>query len=591
MKNVVAEINALMNRHNLATSIAQMWDNYNMNRRTWLDEKQELRNYIFATDTTKTTNASLPWKNKTTLPKLCQIRDNLHANYMSALFPNDNWMKWEGYAKDDATKQKRQAIESYLSNKVREGNFRTEISKLLYDYIDYGNAFYDTIWVKEEHITDDGEVVPGYVGPKLMRLSPMDVVFNPLASTFEDSFKITRSIKTMGEIMVELDNRPELGYNVKILEEASNLRKNLGAYSPEDLNKAMAFQIDGFGQIADYFQSEYVEILEFEGSIHDSQSNTLLKNVIITVIDRSFVVRTVPLPSWTGKSTKGHVSWRQRPDNLYGMGPLDNLVGMQYRIDHLENLKADAMDLAVHPPLAITGNVEEFTWQPGAEIYIGEGGSINELGKSLQGVMAANNEISILEQKMEEMAGAPKQAMGIRTPGEKTAFEVQTLEMAASRIFQNKITHFEINLVEPALNRMLELARRNMDGMDMVRVMDDDLGVVSFLEITKEDITASGKLRPMGARHFASQATMMQNVIGLVNSPLWADPGVRSHFSGKNMAKLAEEMLGLERFSIFQDNVAVFESLETAQFQSQAQEELMVADQTPTEQEMPEEPV
>jgi hypothetical protein len=27
------------------------------------------------------------------------------------------------------------------------------------------------------------------------------------------------------------------------------------------------------------------------------------------------------------------------------MGPLDNLVGLQYRIDHLENAKADALDL------------------------------------------------------------------------------------------------------------------------------------------------------------------------------------------------------------------------------------------------------
>lgn len=289
------------------------------------------------------------------------------------------------------------------------------------------------------------------------------------------------------------------------------------------------------------------------------------------------------MPSWLGKSTKGHVSWRYRPDNLYGMGPLDNLVGMQYRIDHLENLKADAMDLAVHPPLAITGNVEEFTWGPNCEIYIGEGGSISELGKSFSGVIGANNEIASLEMKMEEMAGAPKQAMGIRTPGEKTAFEVQTLEMAASRIFQDKITNFEVNLLEPALNRMLEVSRRNMDGADMIRVMDDDLGVVQFLEITKEDITASGKLRPVGARHFAAQATMVQNMMGLVNSPLWTDPGVRGHFSGKAVAQMVEEILGLEKFSIYRDNAQVFESFETQQLVSQAQEELEVTNATPVE--------
>lgn len=584
MKNAVAEISSLMTRHDLAAQIANMWDKHNMDRRVWLDEKAELRNYIFATDTTKTTNAILPWKNKTTIPKLCQIRDNLHANYMSALFPNDTWLKWEGYSKDAATDVKRKAIQSYMSNKVREGNLRTEIAKLLYDYIDFGNAFYDVIWV-DDSTTDaeTGERIPGYIGPKLVRMSPVDVIFNPLASTFDESYKITRYVKTIGELKLELDNRPELGYNSTIVEEQDQLRVSLSAYASEDINKAMAFEIDGFGSMADYWQSNYVEILEFEGSIHDNVTGTFLKNVIITVVDRCKVIRNVPMPSWLGKSTKGHVSWRYRPDNLYGMGPLDNLVGMQYRIDHLENLKADAMDLAVHPPLAITGNVEEFTWGPNCEIYIGEGGSISELGKSFSGVIGANNEIASLEMKMEEMAGAPKQAMGIRTPGEKTAFEVQTLEMAASRIFQDKITNFEVNLLEPALNRMLEVSRRNMDGADMIRVMDDDLGVVQFLEITKEDITASGKLRPVGARHFAAQATMVQNMMGLVNSPLWTDPGVRGHFSGKAVAQMVEEILGLEKFSIYRDNAQVFESFETQQLVSQAQEELEVTNATPVE--------
>lgn len=585
MKNTVAEVQALMTRDNLAEQISAMWDQFNMDRQGWIAEKRELRNYLFATDTTTTTNASLPWKNKTTLPKLCQVRDNLHANYLSALFPNDEWMKWEGHSKDDVTKNKRLAIEAYMGNKVRESGFRTEISKLLYDYIDYGNAFYDVIWVDESTITDDGEEIAGYIGPKLVRVSPNDVVFNPIASSFDDTYKVTRYLKTVGELRAELDNRPELGYNVEVIEKAYELRKALSAYSMEDLSKAIAFSVDGFGSISDYYQSNYVEILEFEGSIHDYNSGELLKNVIITVIDRTYVVRTVNMPSWLGKSTKGHVGWRPRPDNLYAMGPLDNLVGMQYRIDHLENLKADAMDLAVHPPLAITGNVEEFEWGPGCEIYLGEGGAIVELGKSLNGVIGAANEIAILEQKMEEMAGAPKQAMGIRTPGEKTAYEVQTLEMAASRIFQNKITQFEILLVEPALNRMLEMARRNMDGSDLIRVMDNDLGVVDFLSITKEDITASGKLRPVGARHFAAQATMIQNMLGLVSSPLWSDPGVRTHFSGKAIGKMVEELLGLEKFSLYSENAAVFESFETQQLASQAQEELAVTDMTPPEPE------
>lgn len=585
MTTKVAEIHTVLQPDGLASQIAYLWDKHNTDRRKWLGEKQELRNYVFATDTTTTTNSKLPWKNKTTIPKLCQIRDNLHANYLSALFPNDDWLKWEGHSPDAVTQAKRKAIEAYMKNKCRESNLRTTVSELIYDYIDWGNVFYDVVYVNESVVDPEtGEIIPGYVGPKLVRLSPLDVVFNPLVQ-FDDSYKITRYVKTYGQLRAELDSMPELAYNADVVNKSENVRKSLSSYSQEDINKAVAFSLDGFGTFANYLQSNYVEILEFEGSLHDQTSGTFLKNVIVTVIDRMWVVRTVPMPSWLGKSTKGHAVWRMRPDNAYGMGPLDNLVGMQYRIDHLENLKADAMDLAVHPPLAITGNVEDFEWKPGAEIYVGEGGAIVELGKNLNGVIAANNEIQSLELKMEELAGAPKNAMGIRTPGEKTAFEVQTLEMAASRIFQNKIQNFEINVLEPALNRMLEIARRNLDGADLVRVLDDDIGVIDFLQITKADVTASGLLRPIGARHFAAQATLVQNLMGFLNSPIAQDPTINVHISGKALAKMFEELLGLEKYALVGDNVRIAEQMETQRLMQTVQEQLMVEQATPIEQE------
>src|SRR5690606_33733712 len=137
-----------------------------------------------------------------------------------------------------------------------------------------------------------------------------------------------------------------------------------------------------------------------------------------------------------------------------------------------------------------------------AEIHIAEGGDVAELGKNAQRVIQANNEIMFLTQLMEQYAGAPSEAMGIRTLGEVTAFEVQQLQNAAGRIFQEKVTNLEIEMLDPLLNAMLEVARRNLDHQDIVRVMDDDLGVQTFLQVTKEDITASGKLRPIGARHF-----------------------------------------------------------------------------------------
>lgn len=581
MSKKVAELKVLLDQDDPAKWVVYLWDKYNQQRRPKIEEWLELRNYIFATDTTTTSVGALPWKNSTTLPKLCQIRDNLHSNYISALFPNDDWLKWQGYGKEDSSKRKAKAIQSYMTNKCREGHFRTEVSKLLYDYIDYGNAFCTPIFESSYKELVDGSVVPDFIGPKIKRISPLDIVFNPLADTFADSFKIVRSVKTLGELKRLAADEPEQSFWTEAIERRERLRLNFGGYSIEDFDKARSYDVDGFGNLYEYYMSDFIEVLEFYGDYHDQSTGALETNKIITVVDRALTVRNETIPSWFGHIPIYHVGWRFRPDNLWAMGPLDNLVGMQYRIDHLENLKADAMDLIVHPPLKIIGDVEQFVWGPGAEIHLDEGGDVTEIAKNLQGLVAAENNIQMYEDKMELYAGAPREAMGIRTPGEKTALEVQTLSNAAGRIFQEKITTFEIELLEPALNAMLESARRLMDTSDVVRVMDTDVGVREFMTVTKADITANGKIRPVGARHFAKQAQDLQNLIGVFNSPL--GQLIAPHTSAKNMTKFIDDITGVTGYELFRPNVAVFEQQETQALVQQAQEDTEVASAVPGE--------
>lgn len=581
MSDKVAELVSIMSPDAQANWVTYMWDKYNQQRHKKVQDWLELRNYIFATDTTTTSNSTLPWKNTVTTPKLCQIRDNLHSNYLSALFPNDNWLKWMGYSSADDIKSKAKAIEAYMSNKIREGNGRTIVSKLLYDYIDYGNAF-ATVSFESSYIErEDGSITPSYVGPKLKRISPLDIVFNPLAESFSESFKIVRSVKTLGEIKKMVQDYPEEKGWASVVERRELLQRKLGGYTVEDVEKAAGYSVDGFGNIHEYLQSGYVEVLEFYGDYHDQSTGELHTNRLITIADRSIMVRDVEIPNWFGEASIYHVGWRFRPDNLWAMGPLDNLVGMQYRIDHLENLKADAMDLIVHPPLKIIGEVEEFEWGPGAEVHIDENGDVSEISKSLQGVVAASQDIQILENKMEVMAGAPREAMGMRTPGEKTALEVSELANAAGRIFQEKITNFEINLLEPTLNAALETARRNMDGSELVRVMDDTFGVETFLSVTQEDIAANGKLRPVGARHFAKQAQDLQNFIGIMNSPV--GQMIMPHTSGKALTKFVNDVTGLAGYDIFRYNVAVEEQQETQMVTNAAEEEMIMLDQMEVE--------
>ena len=572
MAGEVAEIEKAIGGENLARVLAGLYNQWWIQRNPKEAEWRELRNYLFATDTTSTSNSALPWKNKTTLPKLTQIRDNLHANYMDALFPNEDWMKWEGSTLEDSTMKKRRAIEAYMKTKLKEGGFKEIISDLVADYIDYGNAFGEVQYIHESHVDEvTGEVLTTFNGPKLVRISPFDIVFNPVASSFAKSPKFTRYVKSIGELKKEVETRPDLNYDKGAFKKALEIRKAISMFRVEDVNKANAFIADGFGTLQEYYQSGMVEVIEFEGDFYDKDEDKLHENRIITIVDRSYVLRNIENPSYIGHDTKHHVGWRKRPDNLYGMGPLDNLVGIQYRLDHLENLKADALDLTIHPPMVLKGDVEPFTWGPEAVIQLQEDGDVRMLPPN-PAAFQVNNELAALMNTMEEMAGAPKEAMGMRTPGEKTAFEVQSLQNAAGRIFQNKINQFEVDFLEPVLNTMLETAKRNLNLPELAKVYDDDFGVQDFLSVTKEDLTSRGKIRPVGARHYAARAQLLQNILGVFNSPI--GQMISPHISPKNLAIMVEEYMGFEKYGFVKDNAAIFEMAEQEKLKMQIQQEL-----------------
>ncbi len=565
MAGTTLDIESIIHPDLLATEIANKWMEWNSFRSKWLEEKKELRNYLYATSTKTTSNAILPWSNTTTTPKLTQISDNLHANYMATLFPQNKWMKWEALDKESGTKLKRDIIQAYMDNKIRQSNFTSVASKLVQDYIIYGNCFATVEFEKTFRKKADGEQVLDYVGPRIVRISPYDIVFNPTASSFDKTPKIIKSIMTLGEVKKFMDDSGNTSYQA--IFDKMIYARNAVKGGDGDVSKGSAYTADGFTDIKNYYDSNYVEILTFYGDLYDYNNSMLLRDRIISVVDRAYILENVEQPAWSGKAPIFSAGWRERPDNLYAMGPLDNLVGMQYRIDHLENLKADVFDQIAYPITKIRGDVEDFDYAPGSRIYMGEEGDVAYLVPDAT-ALNADFQIRALEDKMEEMAGAPRQAMGIRTPGEKTAFEVEQLQNSASRIFEHKAAHFERVFLEPALNAMLELSTRNLDMVDNIEVVDPNSGATVFRQIRKEDISGNGKIVPMGARHFAEKARRVQSL-----STLWqlksTDPSVAAHLSGKRFAQiLAEE---LQEPDLFGENIAVKEQMET-QMASQDQE-------------------
>ena len=567
----VLDICDVLEEDQLAKQIADQFITWDILRHGWKQNVDEIRRYVFATDTTSTTNSSLPWKNKTTIPKLCQIMDNLYANYTATMFPKRKWLIWEANEKSADSVAKRDAIVNYMAWVITQSDFKNEVYKALLDYIQMGNCFLTASWI-DERVELPERNQGGYVGPAARRIDPYNLVMNPTVDAFKRSPKIVRSLVNMGEVkdilegMSNDENRAEYE---KLWDYLKNIRGQSNSFEGEWFYHDNTYSVDGFASFRDYLRSDMCELLTFYGDIYDKENDVYLKNHVITVVDRHKLIGKKPNPSYFGYPPIFHAAWRKRQDNLWGMGPLDNLVGMQYRLDHVENMKADILDLVTYPVQKVKGFVEDYDWSPGAKIFVSEEGDV-ELVTPDVNALQANFEIDKYELRMEEMAGAPREAMGFRTPGEKTKYEVQRLENAASRLFQNKIKQFEEEVIEPLLNAMLELARRNLTAATTIKVFDDEFKIASFQTLTVEDITGIGRIKPIAARHFSEQAETIQNITNLTSSGVWQS--ISPHFSGIKMAKLVEDIFDLGEYEIVMPYIALSEQAD-AQKQIQAHEE------------------
>jgi hypothetical protein len=591
MAGKVLQLFDLITPDQLGCSIANMWVEWNTGRQFKVSEWREVREYIYATDTRHTTAGKLPWSNSTTLPKLTQIRDNLYANYIASMFPKRKWLNWEGSTGRDEDAQKTKAIKDYMMWAVNQPQFKEEVKKLVLDYIDYGNCFVTSEWVDESVEDELTGIKTGFIGPRPVRISPHDIVFNPIAPSFSNTPKITRSLMTIGEAkeilerMSSTETDKELAkevfdYAMGIRSNVTGMSNQFGATDVQEQDRM--FQVDGFQSFQYYLRSDYMELLTFQGDIYDKYNNQLLKNYMIVVIDRHKIAIKKPNPFPLAGQPIHHAGWRIRQDNLWAMGPLDNLVGLQYRLDHITNMKSDILDLTTYPVIKIkgSGTVSDFEWGPMEKIFVDSDGDVEMMAPDVQ-ALQLNVEEQGIQSIMEEMAGSPKEAMGFRTPGEKTAFEVQRLENAASRIFQNKISQFEEQIIEPLLNDMLVLAKQYLSQAD-IRIIDDEFGSVYFDTITKSDLSANGRLKPIAARHFAEQAELVQNLTNFSQSALGQMQSIQQHFSSVKMAEMIEDALNLEEYDVYQPFVGISEQAEAQRLAQTAQEQLMNEMQTPS---------
>jgi len=254
--------------------------------------------------------------------------------------------------------------------------------------------------------------------------------------------------------------------------------------------------------------------------------------------------------------------WRDRPNCLWSMSALENLLGMQYRIDFLENRRADVYDFISNPMIKEKGDVTSpEVLAPGTRWICDKDADVSFMTPDAT-ILTADNYINMYEQKMDSFAGAPKEALGFRTPGEKTAFEVQQLMNAATRIFNRQIRKFEVENFEPIINAMYELFLLKKRGQKIaIKTENDEYGAPTFVEVSVDDLRGEGAIRAVGSGYYSDRAQVAQTLMQLGNSSLFTSQEVLANISPAALGKVFLDVTGLNKYpNLFRKDSRIYEA-------------------------------
>lgn len=543
------DINHDIETDSLAENISNKWLTWLNARATWEERYRKVLQYLYSTTTdTIYGQASNPWAANVHIPKLTQLRDVLITYELESLFSLSDYYAFEGFTQDSNTLQNRNIIKSLLKNMLDEGGFKETVEKLIADYIDAGNCFVMPVWESQEVENSGGFKTLYWEGAKAVRINPLDIVFDPTACDFKDSPKIIRTVLSLGEVALLAEKDPIIK---KGFDKAMKIRQDImTAMTNGDTIKGDEITIAGFGNWSAYVNSDVVELLTFYGTVYDVVKKELHKNKKITIMDRRVLLNEEPMEDLNGYNFIFKGGYRDRKDILWSMSPLENLLGMQARIDFLENKRSDCYDATVNPIRVIKGNVDmPDSLGPGDEIRIDTDCDVHYLAPDTS-ILTADTLIDRYEYKMEEFVGSPKEVLGLRTPGEKTMYEVEQLLTAATRVFQRQIKKFEREILEPIINCMLKMYVKNKAGQTVsLKFWDAKRDTTSFKQIEVDSIDTLGRIVVFGTEVAQDKAKVAQALQALGQNPLFLDEVVRNNYSPSELGKVFSYVSGLDKFS------------------------------------------
>lgn len=290
---------------------------------------------------------------------------------------------------------------------------------------------------------------------------------------------------------------------------------------------AMRREVEALMGIRD-IPKDMVELIELWGDF--PMEGGLLRNHVMVIANRRTLIRLEPNPNPHGKIPWQMFTLIPEPNEVYGKGILEPVLGLQDVANVRMNQVIDANSLIVNPMLKVrnTGVIdfENFISAPGAMHLVNDPDDITPLVIPDRSALGFQ-EIGFITSQFNDITGAMK---AFSTENyQKSATEVSQVGGMLQSRFAEMVRHIEQTFALPALEMQIELNQGMMDEEIWIRVVEpgptqkidpmtgqpvmyDPVGPAP-MRLSPEDIKGQLDIYPVGASWVSNNAQQLQQMI------------------------------------------------------------------------------
>lgn len=374
-----------------------------------------------------------------------------------------------------------------------------------------------------------------YDGPDFEVGNIFDFVIerSPKAS-YERAMRASRFIKGKAYLL-EVSQPDQFGQQlyegIEDLQEQNNNQEN---------SDSLKFQVEAQIGFNMQDQREGIELIEIWGDF-DIPGGEYYKNHVLTIANRSKVVRFEPNPFYHGQYPWQLFTLNPEPGEPYGRGCLEPALGTNDIIQVRTNQVIDANTLTINPMFTYVENgitdPAMLISAPGTAIPIRQNGDIAPIGMPDKAALAFN-EIGFMESHLNQITGAAS-LVGQQGGGPASATQATIESQMATARDSRKFQHISEELLQRALGMWYRLNQQFMDQQVAIRVAGDPLiqGIAdpatgmaldpsqpAFINVSPDDIAGDFDIVIKGAQDIANntqQAGQLLQLFGmLMQSPM-----------------------------------------------------------------------